>query len=149
MVMKRKRGYTLAELLVVINIVLILSFARISLYNAVKNQIQYLKVKTSLYEISNSLSYIKYYCRSNKVNGRVKVDKNNKRIILYKVVNGTEVLKTRTIPNFIEFLANLELSVTNTGQIQSESIRLKDDNGNQYRISISTGIDTINVYEGE
>ena len=144
-----KKGYTLIELMVSICIVCILSTLGLVISKGVEKQINYIKAKSVLCEISEGISYIKYFCRFNELSGQIQVKKNTKEMILYCFDSRRKILKKIKLPNGISFLGDLTLDVSNLGNIQSQTIWVKDKNNNKYEITISTYIDTINIYEGE
>ena len=144
-----KKGYTLIELMVSICIVCILSTLGLVISKGVEKQINYIKAKSVLCEISEGISYIKYYCRFNELSGQIQVKKNTKEMILYCFDSRRKILKKIKLPNGISFLGDLTLDVSNLGNIQSQTIWGRDKNNNKYEITISTNIDTINIYEGE
>ena len=60
-----------------------------------------------------------------------------------------KVIKCIYLPEGFSFKTINLLSVTTEGHIQSDTIRVSDTDGNIYRLTISAGVDTVNIYEGE
>lgn len=41
------------------------------------------------------------------------------------------------------------LKINTLGNVESDTIRIFDNYGNVYKVTISTGVDTVNIYEGD
>ena len=49
-----------------------------------------------------------------------------------------------------KFTSNNRLNINKLGNFsRSDTIRIVDNDGKVYRVTIATGIDTVNIYEGE
>ena len=124
-----KKAFTLLELLISISIIIVvfsLSFRGKKILDATINNI---KAHTAVSNMCDFLSYSKFYC--NKNNSSVKFSKKLK------------------LPKGFNFITNYSINCSNEGVLSSGSIYICDSYNNFYKITISVGVDTINVYYGE
>ena len=57
--------------------------------------------------------------------------------------------KKLKLPKGFNFITNYSINCSNEGVLSSGSIYICDSYNNFYKITISVGVDTINVYYGE
>ena len=58
-------------------------------------------------------------------------------------------MKTIFLPENFKFSAMYILKINTLGNVESDTIRIFDNYGNVYKVTISTGVDTVNIYEGD
>lgn len=143
--MKRK-GYTFIELIVVIAIILVLLTSGLKIVKSLEISIAKRKLESSANDVGNILSYGKYYCRVNDISGGIKVDSIKSEILFYENIRNGKVIKKIGLNSGIKFISNLNLEITKGGHLDSNTIYIKGKNGEIKKISISVGIDTINIY---
>lgn len=144
-----KKGYTLVELIIVMAILSILLVPTLNLTNSYKTTINRIKGKSVINDLSNLISFSKYYCRHNKVNGKLEINKVQGEATFKDMSGRGKVVKSIYLPEGFEFKTINLLNVTTEGYIQSDTIRVLDNDKNTYKLTISTGVDTVNIYEGE
>lgn len=144
--MSKNRGYTLLELMVVISIILIISSLGLKIKNSIDKVMNEARMESSINDICNILSFGKYYCKVNSIEGVIEINRDTGQIILYEDVRNGKVIKNTTLAKGVSFLSNLKLKVTDVGNLQADTIYIKDRYGKVSRITISVGIDTVNVY---
>ena len=59
-----------------------------------------------------------------------------------------KIIKSIYLNSKCKFLTVYILKINNLGHIDSDTIQILDGNGNIYKIAIATGVDTVNIYEG-
>ncbi|MBS4956631.1 MAG: prepilin-type N-terminal cleavage/methylation domain-containing protein [Clostridium sp.] len=144
-----KRGYTLIELIIVLAIVAILMLPTLNISKSYIEAIGKVKGKSIINDISNLISYSKYYCRYYSGYGVIEINSSKGKITFKDTSGKSKVIKTITLEDGFRFVSNNSLSINKLGHIQSGTIRIMDKNGKLYKVTISTGVDTVNVYEGE
>lgn len=144
-----KKGYTLVELIIVMAILIILLVPTLNLAKSYKTTINRIKGKSVINDLSNLISFSKHYCRHNKVIGKIEVNKIGGEAIFKDMSGRGKVIKCIYLPEGFVFKTVNLLNVTTEGYIQSDTIRFLDNDKNAYKLTISTGIDTVNIYEGE
>ena len=144
---EKKEGYTLIETITVMFMVLILFSAISHIGNSIKKIKEYVAVKGTILEVVNIISYGKQYCRNSEGQGIVEIYMESGEVKLKDVSSKYKIIKEIKLPKGLRFLSNQELYINNKGQIESNTIRILDSDKNLYRITISTGVDTINIYE--
>ena len=146
---KMKRAYTLIEVMIVLAIIFILMLPIVNISKSYKETLIRVKAKGSINDLSNLISYSKYYCRYYESSGSIEIDKD-KGVAVFKDISLKGVIvKTLILEDGVRFAVSKYLSINKVGKVQSDSIRIIDSEGNFYKITISTGVDTVNVYEGE
>ena len=75
-----KRGYTLIELIIVLAIIAILMLPTLNISKSYREVIGRVKGKSIMNEISNLLSYSKYYCRHYDSYGVIEINSNEGKI---------------------------------------------------------------------
>ncbi|WP_297713268.1 prepilin-type N-terminal cleavage/methylation domain-containing protein [Clostridium sp.] len=144
-----KRGYTLIELIIVLAIIAILMLPTLNISKSYREAIGRVKGKSIINDISNLISYSKYYCRHYSSYGVIEINSSKGKIIFKDTSGKSKVIKTITLEEGFRFVSNNSLSVNKVGHIQSGTIRIMDENSKLYKVTISTGIDRVNIYEGE
>lgn len=144
-----RKGYTLIEIIIVMAVLSILLIPTLNLTKSYKITINRIKGKSVINDLSNLVSFSKYYCRHNKVIGKIEVNKSQGEATFKDMSGRGKVIKCIYLPEGFSFKTINLLSVTTEGHIQSDTIRVSDTDGNIYRLTISAGVDTVNIYEGE
>lgn len=141
----KKRGFTLLELVIVLSILSILMPLGLNAYKSARDISINLQKKSAIADISNLLSYAKYYCRKNDTAGKIRVE--GKKNMVFKDDADLTVKGKVVLPEGLSFTTNYDLTCTSEGMLSSNSIYLKNDSGKHYRITISVGVDKVNFYE--
>ena len=144
-----KRGYTLIELIIVLTIIAILMLPTLNISKSYIETIRRVKGKSIINEISNLISYSKYYCRHYDSCGLIQVNSSEGKITFKDTSKKSKTIKSIVLEDGFKFTRNNSLSINKIGHIQSDTIRIIDKGGKVYRVTISTGVDTVNIYEGE
>ncbi len=144
-----KRGYTLIELIIVLAIIAILMLPTLNISKSYIEVIGRVKGKSIINDISNLISYSKYYCRHYGSSGAIEINSSKGKITFKDTSGRSKVIKTITLEEGFRFISNSSLSINKIGHMQSGTIRIMDKNGELYKVTISTGVDTVNIYEGE
>lgn len=144
--MNKNRGYTLLELMVVISIILIISSLGLKIKNSIDKVMNEARMESSISDICNILSYGKYYCKVNSIEGAIEINKDIGQIVLYEDVKGGKVIKKSALSRGVSFVSSFKFKVTSTGNLQAGTIYIKDKYGKVSRITISVGVDTVNIY---
>ena len=145
-----KRGYTLIELIIVLAIIAILMLPTLNISKSYREVIGRVKRKSTMNEISNLLSYSKYYCRHYDSYGVIEINSNEGKITFKDTSEKSKIIKTILLEEGFKFTSNNSFDVSKIGHIlKSDTIRIIDKEGKVYRVTISTGVDTVNIYEGE
>ena len=144
-----KRGYTLIELMIVLAIIVILMLQTLNVSKSYREVIGRIKGKSIVNEISNLISYSKYYCRHYDSYGLIEVNSSEGKITFKDTLGKSKIIKTILLEDGFKFTSNNSLSINKMGHIDSDTIRIIDKEGKVYKVTISTGVDTVNIYEGE
>ena len=144
-----KRGYTLIELIVVLAIITILMLPTLNISKSYREVIGRVKGKSIINDISNLISYGKHYCRYYSSYGVIEINSSKGKITFKDTSEKSKIIKTITLEDGFRFVSNNSLSINKIGHIQSATIRIMDKKGQLYKVTISTGVDTVNIYEGE
>lgn len=144
-----KRGYTLIEIIIVLTIIAILMLPTLNISKSYIETIRRVKGKSIINEISNLISYSKYYCRHYDSCGLIQVNSSEGKITFKDTSKKSKAIKSIVLEDGFKFTRNNSLSINKIGHIQSDTIRIIDKGGKVYRVTISTGVDTVNIYEGE
>ena len=144
-----KRGYTLIELMIVLAIIVILMLPILNVSKSYREVMGRIKGKSIVNEISNLISYSKYYCRHYDSYGLIEVNSSEGKITFKDTVGKSKIIKTILLEDGFKFTSNNSLSINKMGHIDSDTIRIIDKEGKVYKVTISTGVDTVNIYEGE
>ena len=140
-----KKAFTVIELITVMAISLILVSLGSSLMKVLMSPIDNIKLNGAVCEVSNMISYGKYYWRNKNEVGRLVInDSKNTIAITDYTYNPVKVLE---LPKEVWFISDYDIKITSAGHLAlSLSIYVVEDN-EKYRIAISTGVDTVNIYK--
>ena len=145
-----KKGYTLIELIIVLAIISILILPSINISKSYSESIMRIKGKSIANEIGNLISYGKSYCRYYDILGLIEINKEEGKIVFKDISGRTKIIKTIFLEDGFKFVTNDTFSISKLGNIQkSDTIRGIDKNGKLYKVTISTGIGSVNIYEGD
>lgn len=144
-----KKGYTLIEVIFVLAIIALLILPTLNIAKSYKDITSRIKGKGITTEISNLISYSKYYCKYHERYGEIEINNNEGKIIFKDTSEKGTVVKSISLQDGFKFTSNNRLNINKLGHIKSDTIRIIDKDGNVYRVTIATGIDTVNIYEGE
>lgn len=143
----KKRGVTLIEIIVVIAILsLLVSISFKS--STIKNVINTITTQSVKSDISNLISFAKSYCYSTGNPGKLEVNQKRGTISFIDTRNllNRNVIAEMTLPNGYKFLESFNISVSTNGVVSSDSIILRDLNGEYHKVTILVGVDLVNVY---
>lgn len=141
-----RRGYTLIELMVVISIMLVLLSLGLKVKSSIDKIINKTRMESSVNDICNLLSYGKHYCKLNYISGAIEFNKTTGEITLYEDVKNGKEIKRSKLQKGVQFISDLKFKVNSVGNLQAGTIYIKDKYGKISKITISVGIDTINIY---
>ncbi|MBC5627504.1 type II secretion system protein [Clostridium sp. NSJ-6] len=143
----KKRGYTLLELIIVMAILVVLMPAAVkgsSVYNLIDN----ITVHSLKSDIANLISFAKHYSYNTGNTGRLEIDNIKGEISFVDTKN--ELTKNTiakvTLPKGYDFLERFNISVSNKGVVSGDSIIFKSLSGEYHKVTISVGIDFVNIY---
>ena len=132
-------------MVIVLAIIAILILPTFNISKSYKEIVMRVKGKSIANEISNLNSYSKYYCRYYG-----EINSNDGKITFKDISSRSKIIKTILLEEEFKFVSNNSFEISKIGNIQkSDTIRVIDKNGRVYRITIATGIGTVNIYEGE
>ena len=143
-----KKGYTLIEVIVTMAILLILMIPTLNLGKSFDNILNKSIAMGVCNDLSNIISYGKFYCMKNNTYGEIYINKSIGVVNFKDKKQGGKIIKSIFLPRGFKFSAMYILKINTLGAIESDTIRIFDSNGNVYKVSISTGVDTVNIYEG-
>ena len=143
----KKKGFTLIEIVVVLAILAVLMPIGLKAYKYANDISVNLKKKSVLGEISELLSYAKYYCRSNDTAGRISITGNKE--MTFRDDQNMSFYRKLILPEGLTFTTNYIVTCTSEGVLSANSIYIRSGNGHYYRISIAVGVDKVNFYEDE
>ena len=92
------------------------------------------------------LSYSKFYCNKNNSSVIINCRNNGYAEFIDPSKNFSKKLE---LPKGFNFITNYNINCSNEGVLSSGSMYICDQYNNLYKITISVGVDTINVYYGE
>ena len=141
-----KKGYTLIELIIVIAIISVLLLPTINIANSINSTIN--RAEAIGNELSNMISYAKFYCVKNASYGEIEINKSVGTVNFKDKKQGGKIIKSIYLNSKCKFLTVYILKINNLGHIDSDTIQILDGNGNIHKIAIATGVDTVNIYEG-
>ena len=137
-------------MVIVLAIIAILILPTFNISKSYKEIVMRVKGKSIANEISNLISYSKYYCRYYGSYGLIEINSNDGKITFKDISSRRKRIKTILLEEEFKFVSNNSFEISKIGNIQkSDTIRVIDKNGRVYRITIATGIGTVNIYEGE
>ena len=144
-----KRGYTLVEVILVLAIITLLIMPTLNIAKSYKDITSRIKGKGIITEISSLISYSKCYCKYHESYGEIEINNVEGKIIFKDTSKKGTVIKSISLQEGFKFTSNNSLDINKLGYIKSDTIRIIDKDGNVYKVTIATGIDTVNIYEGE
>lgn len=144
-----KKAYTLIELIIVMAIMSILILSTVKLSSSYKHNVNRIKAKGFVNELSNIISFGKHYCRHYDSYGLIEINKTKGQVKFKDISLKSKVIKSITLPDGFKFTTTSSLNINTTGHIDSDTVRIIDEKGILYKLTISTGVDTVNIYEGE
>lgn len=144
-----KRGYTLVEVILLLAIITLLIMPTLNIAKSYKDITSRIKGKGIITEISSLISYSKYYCKYHESYGEIEINNVEGKIIFKDTSKKGTVIKSISLQEGFKFTSNNSLDINKLGYIKSDTIRIIDKDGNVYKVTIATGIDTVNIYEGE
>ena len=99
-------------------------------------------------DISNLLSFAKQYSYANGNTGKIVINKTTGNISFIDTDSNLnrKVIANVTLPDGYNFLENFDLLISNKGVISADTIVIKDINGEYHKVTISVGVDLINIY---
>ena len=143
----KKRGYTLLELIIVMAILVVLRPAAVKV-SSVYNLIDNITVHSLKSDIANLISFAKHYSYNTGNTGRLEIDNIKGEISFVDTKN--ELTKNTiakvTLPKGYDFLERFNISVSNKGVVSGDSIIFKSLSGEYHKVTISVGIDFVNIY---
>lgn len=145
---KKKKAYTLIELVVVLGIMIIIASITSLNVSKVKNIINKISLEESINEARSILSFGKNYCRKNRVNGTIFISENNLSFTVEE--KEREIYKSMELKRSLEVNSNLKngrSAIDRDGYITlAGTIVVKL--GNSYgEIKIGVGNDIIGISE--
>lgn len=143
-----KKAYTLIELIIVMAIILVLLLPSINIANSINNAINRAEAIVFCNELSNMISYGKFYCMKNRSYGEIEINKSVGKVSFKDKKQGGKIIKSIYLNSKYKFSTVCILKINNLGHIDSDTIQILDSDGNVYKVAISTGVDTVNIYEG-
>lgn len=144
---KKRKGFTLLEAGVALVIFgLTLSIGTIS-YKYYEDYETLVTEKGFLNDIYSLINYGRKSCISEGMPGEILKDKkNNELIFRSRDKSGKEITQKLKIPNKIQFLKESLLKINSKGDLDATTIEWKGIEADNYKLTISVGINTIRVY---
>lgn len=147
----KKKGYALIELIAVMAILSILlgcGFKMINTLNKIKKEVE---LEDAVYRVHSLLSYARSNCRKNFIEGIVIIDEvNNSISFQYRINNNDIIERTEIFSNNIKVRKNIgesKISVSDKGYLNTAGSIDIESGKRKYKITISVGIDDINIKE--
>jgi len=147
-VFRRKKAYTLIELVVVLGIMIIIASITSLNVGKIKNTINKISLEESINEARSILSFGKSYCRKNRVHGMIVISENRLSFIVQE--NDYKIDKSTELKGNLEVNSNFEKgrSIINKDGYISLAGTIVLKLGNSYgEIKIGVGNDIIGVSE--
>ena len=143
----KKRGYTLLELMIVMAILVVLMPVAVrssSVYKLIDN----ITVHSLKSDIANLISFAKHYSYNTGNTGRLEIDNMKGEISFIDTKNELtkNIIAKVTLPQGYDFLERFNISVSNKGVVSGDSIIFKSLSGEYHKVTISVGIDFVNIY---
>ena len=143
----KKRGYTLLELMIVMAILVVLMPVAVrssSVYKLIDN----ITVHSLKSDIANLISFAKHYSYNTGNTGRLEIDNIKGEISFIDTKNELtkNIIAKVTLPQGYDFLERFNISVSNKGVVSGDSIIFKSLSGEYHKVTISVGIDFVNIY---
>lgn len=141
--MKKKKGFTLIELIASMTILIILfTFGSLSL-NYYKNLNEDIKLDNFFVSLKHILAEGKAIAIEEDIGLRIFLDNSNKKVKLQKGKIEKELID---IPNYINVNLNPKISISSNGQLKSQTTTLYNTKDNKkYYIKIRAGVDYVKI----
>ncbi len=140
----KKEGYTLIELLITMAISIFLLSILSNFAKVVIEPMNKVKITAGVSEVYSLISYSKHYCRKNNCLGTISINDITDEIIFTDEDNN--LIKKLEMPKELDVAAKAKVEVRNTGYLSNSlSIKLIDLYGGNHYITISVGMDTVNI----
>lgn len=149
----KKKGFTLIELMITLNIMILFTTITYSSIRAYNNRKINIKINNYTYEIKSLLSYGKSYCRKYKTNGNFFV-KLKENILVFEVIEKNNAIKKSiNLDGDFSLLYNYKgssIGVSKEGYIKDAcTISLTYKSKVVREVKIGVGNDIIGVTEGD
>ena len=143
----RKRGYTLIEVIVVIAILLVIMPIFINGKSTYK-LIDTITSKSLKNDIANIISFAKHYSYNTGNTGRLEINTLSGEILFIDTKNEItkNIIVKVTLPKGYKFVSDFKIPVSSKGVVSSNSIIFKSLTGEYHEVTISVGIDLVNIY---
>lgn len=143
----KKTGYTLLEIIIVMAI-LVAVIPTVVKGKSVYKFIDNITTTSLKNDIANLISFAKQYSYKTGSTGRLEIDNIKGEISFVDTKNELtkKIIAKVTLPKGYEFLEDFNIGVSNQGVISSDSIIFKSLSGEYHKVTISVGIDLINIY---
>lgn len=143
----KKKGYTLLEVIIVMAILTILIPIVIrgtETYRFIDN----ITSKSLKSDIANLISFAKQYSYNTGNAGRLEINLSKGEIAFIDVKSELtkNVVAKVTLPKGYSFVEDYYIFVSSKGVVSSDSIMFKSLTGEQHKVTISVGIDLVNIY---
>ena len=141
--MKKKKGFTLIELIASMTILIILfTFGSLSL-NYYKNLNEDIKLDNFFVSLKHMLAEGKAIAIDEDIGLRVAFDNTNKKVILQKGIFNIGFID---MPYYIYVVSNPKISISSNGQLKSQTTTLNNTKDNKkYYIKIRAGVDYVKI----
>ena len=141
--MKKKKGFTLIELIASMTILIILfTFGSLSL-NYYKNLNEDIKLDNFFVSLKHILAEGKAIAIEEDIGLRIFLDNSNKKVKLQKGKIEKELID---IPYYIYVVSNHKISISSNGQLKSQTTTLNNTKDNKkYYIKIRAGVDYVKI----
>ncbi|MDO5039010.1 prepilin-type N-terminal cleavage/methylation domain-containing protein [Clostridium sp.] len=140
---KKKKGYTLIELMAVIIIITIIIGSSNSIINYYTKAIRNLETENFLTSIEGILTYSKAKAIKENKNFQINFSKANSKVNLTQ--EGI-VIESFKIPDYISVENGSIIQISTNGQISSQTTVMKNyKDKEKYSLKIRVGVDYINI----
>lgn len=135
------------ELMIVMAILVVLMPVAVrssSVYKLIDN----ITVHSLKSDIANLISFAKHYSYNTGNTGRLEIDNMKGEISFIDTKNELtkNIIAKVTLPQGYDFLERFNISVSNKGVVSGDSINFKSLSGEYHKVTISVGIDFVNIY---